>query len=132
MKEAYTPARKEELRRIATGRLHSEEAMSKAATGRKLTPDTRPKVSKNSANAYNWYVTKVDNSLFLNSEGILVNKVIFTSIPLTAEFCNVSYKTVQRAMREDGIVIAVQSRNPGRSLAERTWQITRGTLVNPK
>ena len=56
----------------------------------------------------------------MNSEGHNVTSVIYRSIPDVANFCRVSEKTVQRAIRKDGIVIAVSSRNPNLTATQRT------------
>lgn len=79
-----------------------------------------PSVSLNSAVAFQCEISKPDGSSFLNQEGWLVYSVLLNTTSKVAEFCNVSERTVRRALDKNGIVIQVASRKPGASLAQRS------------
>jgi hypothetical protein len=56
----------------------------------------------------------------MDTEGNITTTLTFRSIPDVSLFCKVSTKTVQRAMRAEGIVTAVQAKHPGLTLEQRT------------
>jgi len=65
---------------------------------------TRELVSLNSANAKLFSITRVNGDSFLSPEGIIVTEVTLRTIPTVSSFLNCSTKTVQRALRANGIV----------------------------
>lgn len=69
--------------------------------------------------AFNYTVTKTDNSAFLY-ENVYTHAITLSTISAVASLCFVSPKTVLRAINKDGILIAVASRNPTLTLAQRT------------
>lgn len=65
------------------------------------------------------------NNLILDLQGTLVSSVTVRTLPNVAKFCNVSDKTVQRAMREKGIITTRSTRDPGSTVLQRIWKVTR-------
>jgi group I intron endonuclease len=85
-----------------------------------MSDETRLKVSLNSGVAFQYEISKPDGSSLLNEEGILVSSVLINTTNNAAKFCNVSERTVRRAIDKDGIVVQVASRNPGLNLTQRS------------
>lgn len=103
-------------RRAAIGALNRGKKLSsitierirQSALARPLmNPETRAKVSANSAVANLYLVNRVDNTLLPDGS----NSIILRTIPAVAEYCNCNEKTVRRALVGTGVI-------------KKIWQVT--------
>ena len=124
MRLNYSSERREFIGSLNRGKKLSPETIELVRAAAQARPpmsdETRSKISLNSGVAFQFEIYKPDGSSFLNQEGILVYSVLINTTNAVAKFCNVSERTVRRAMDKNGIVVQVASRNPGLSLAERS------------
>lgn len=103
-------------RREAIGSLNRGKKLSPATIERirlsaqarpPMSPDTRQKVSANSAVANLYVVSRVDNATLPNGS----HKITLRTIPTVAEYCNCDEKTVRRALAGSGVI-------------KKVWQVT--------
>lgn len=113
MKLHYSSERREQIGSLNRGKSLSTitiEKMRESALKRgTLSAESRALVSAHSRMAYYWYVSKLNLSEFLDNEGNIFTLLTFRSIASLSKFCKVSIKTIQRAIRRNGVVTAVQS-----------------------
>jgi group I intron endonuclease len=120
MRINYSSERREQIASLNRGKKLSSATVERiriAALARPpMSAETREKVSANSTVATLYEVSRVDNGLMFDGS----SSIILRTIPKVAEFCNCSYKTVQRALQDTGIV-------------KKTWQVIAiGKANNPK
>lgn len=122
MREVYTDERREQIGSLNRGKTLSDEtreAIRRAALARgPMSEETRNKVSKNSAKALVFSVSKPDNVTFIHDNNT-VSSITLVTINAVADFLNVNEKTVRRSLKGNGIIIQTQTRNSG-SLIDRT------------
>jgi group I intron endonuclease len=111
MRINYSSERREQIGSVNRGKKLSSATIERIRTAALARPlmsaETREKVSANSTVANLYKVSRVDNGLM--SDGSI--SITLRTIPKVAEFCNCSYKTVQRALQGTGIV-------------KKTWLVT--------
>jgi hypothetical protein len=75
-----------------------------------MSDETKAKVLANSPSAQSFNVSMVSGEEFISPDNTMVTSVTLRTIPVVAKFLNCSYKTVQRALRGNGIV-------------QKTWKV---------
>lgn len=79
--------------------------MRKGALNRlPITEETRNKISNNSKVRKSYFITRVDNSLFLSSDGQMVQSLTLRTLNVVRNYLDCNEKTVRRALSTNGIV----------------------------
>ena len=104
MRVNYSSERREQIGYLNRGKKlpsATVELIRAAALARPpMSAETREKVSANSSVANLFEISRINNSPM--SDGS--HSIILRTIPKVAKFCNCSYKTVQQALQETGVV----------------------------
>lgn len=104
MRANFSQARRDAIGALNRGKQLSPEVvehMRSAAIARPpMSDETRNKVSANSAKAALYELTMLDGTLLSNDS----KSIVLRTIPVLANYCNCSEKTVRRALKGTGII----------------------------
>ena len=108
MRLNYSSERREMVGALNRGKTLSTDTIEKirsAALNRApMSDETRAKVSKNSAKAQQYLVSRVDGNWFKDVQGNLQMWVIINTLAPVTTLTGSNEKTVRRAIKSDGIV----------------------------
>jgi group I intron endonuclease len=123
MRQNYSQERRDIIGALNRGKSFSPETIERiresALNRPAMTDETRAKVSRNSAKAQLYEVSRLSGAPFQSSEGTTVEREIFRGILRVAKFTQCNEKTVRRAIKGDGSIM-------------KLWKIVVLGLANPK